>query len=115
MYPLILCVVCLGLFLQPLSLAQSTSSPSEAVSSTELPFRLSSGYLIQVEGRIGAQTNLKFVLDTGATISVVDRKIVDRLNLELHPAESLSFDRKLKWDSATIPEIQFGPSMQSMP
>jgi hypothetical protein len=60
MYPLILCVVCLGLFLQPLSLAQSTNSPSEAVSSTELPFRLSSGYLIQVEGRIGAQTLSSF-------------------------------------------------------
>jgi predicted aspartyl protease len=109
MYPPILCVVCLGLFLPPLSLAQSTRSPSETVSSTELPFRLSAGYLIQVEGRIGTQTNLKFVLDTGATISVVDRKIADKLNLELHPAESLSFDRKLRWESATIPEVQFGP------
>jgi predicted aspartyl protease len=108
MYPRILCLLCLALFLQPLALAQTTNSPSEAVS-TELPFRLSAGYLIQVEGRIGTQTNLKFVLDTGATMSVVDRKIADKLNLELRPAESLSFDRKLRWESATIPEVQFGP------
>ena len=90
MYPRILCVLCLVLFLRPLSVAQSTNNPSAAVSSTELPFRLSAGYLIQVEGRIGTQSNLKFVLDTGATISVVDRKIADKLNLELRPAESLS-------------------------
>ena len=81
---------------QPAAAMITDSGLSEAVSSTELPFRLSAGYLIQVEGRIGTQTNLKFVLNTGATISVVDRKIVDKLNLELRPAESLSFDPKLR-------------------
>jgi predicted aspartyl protease len=75
----------------------------------ELPFRLSSGYLIEVEGRIGTQNNLRFMLDTGATISIVDRKIADKLKLDRHPAESFNFDRNLKWESATVPEVQFGP------
>jgi len=61
-----------------------------------------------VEGQIGTQTNLKFILDTGATISIVDSRIADKLKLRCHSAESLSFDRKLTWRSTTVPEVQFG-------
>jgi predicted aspartyl protease len=74
-----------------------------------LPFRLSSGYLIQVEGRIGDHTHRKFILDTGATISMVDQRIAQRLKLDAHPAQSFNFDRNLQWETATIPEVQFGP------
>lgn len=91
---------------------QSTEATSDQASSVtpfaEVPFRLSAGYLIQVEGRIGTRGNLKFILDTGATITIVDQKIADKLNLDHHPAESFNFDRKLKWESATLPELQFG-------
>jgi predicted aspartyl protease len=75
----------------------------------ELPFRLSDGYLILVEGQIGTQTNLKFLLDTGATISIVDSKIANKLKLKREPRESFNFDRKLGWEQAPFPEIQFGP------
>jgi predicted aspartyl protease len=73
-----------------------------------LPFRLSSGYLIEVDGRIGDHRNLKFLLDTGATISILDTRIADQFGLHRHPTDSFSFDRKLHWDTATIPEVQFG-------
>jgi len=73
-----------------------------------LPFRFSEGYLIMVEGQIGAQTNLKFILDTGATISIIDTRIADKIKLQRHSAESLSFDRKLNWEATTVPEVQFG-------
>ena len=82
--------------------------PPPTVHGVELPFRFSEGYLIMVEGQIGTQTNLKFILDTGATISIVDSRIADKLNLPCHPAASLSFDRKLTWQSTTVPEIEFG-------
>jgi Aspartyl protease len=59
---------------------------------SELPFRVSSGYLIEVEGRIGTQNGLKFLLDTGATISIVDSRIADKIKLERRPAESVSFE-----------------------
>jgi gag-polyprotein putative aspartyl protease len=65
--------------------------------------------LIQFDGRIGTQRNLKFILDTGATISIVDQKIAYKLKLGHHPAESFNFDRRLNWESAIVPEIQFGP------
>ena len=78
-------------------------------SGAELPFRLSAGYLIMVEGQIGAQRNLRFILDTGATMSIVDKKIADKLKLSRHPIESFNFDRKLTWEQAEFPEVQFGP------
>lgn len=102
-------LACLGLLFPSTSEAQAQTDPTETASVSELPFRLSSGYLIQVEGHIGAQSNLKFILDTGATITIVDQKIADKLKLDRRPAESFNFDRKLKWESATLPELQFGP------
>jgi predicted aspartyl protease len=78
-------------------------------SGAELPFRLSAGYLIMVEGQIGTQRNLRFILDTGATMSIVDKKIADKLNLSRHPIKSFNFDRKLTWEQAEFHEVQFGP------
>jgi predicted aspartyl protease len=109
MNPWFLSLACLGLLLRSISEAEAQTNPTEATSVSELPFRLSSGYLLQVEGRIGTQSNLKFILDTGATITIIDQRIADKLKLDRHPAESFNFDRKLKWESATLPELQFGP------
>ncbi len=83
--------------------------PSENASGSQLSFRLVSGYLIQVEGRIGDQTHLKFILDTGATISMVGQRVAEKLKLDAHPAQSFNFDRNLQWATATLPEVQFGP------
>jgi len=104
----LLSLACLSLFLPSSSPAAGQPRPSENAGS-ELPFRLSSGYLIQVEGRIGDQTNLKFILDTGASISMVDQRIAAKLKLDAHTAQSFNFDRNLKWETATVPEVQFGP------
>jgi predicted aspartyl protease len=109
MKPWYLSLACLGLLFPSPSKADVQDVAPEAASRGELPFQLAAGYLIQVDGRIGAQTDLKFILDTGATISIIDQKIADKLKLDQHPAESFNFDRKLKWASATLPELQFGP------
>jgi predicted aspartyl protease len=108
MNPWFLSLACLGLLFPSPSEADVQPNSSGTASTNELPFRLSSGYLIQVEGRVGTQTNLKFILDTGATISMVDQRIADKLKLECQPVESFNFDRNLKWESATFPEVQFG-------
>jgi predicted aspartyl protease len=104
----LLSLACLSLFLPSSSSASGQPRLSENAGS-DLPFRLSSGYLIQVEGRIGDQTNLKFILDTGASISMVDQRIAAKLKLDPHTAQSFNFDRNLKWETATVPEVQFGP------
>jgi hypothetical protein len=41
-------------------------------SATEIPFELVSGFLIEFRGDLGSLSGLKFILDTGATHSIVD-------------------------------------------
>ena len=86
-------------------------TPSQLGPGTELPFRISGGYLILVEGAIGTRTHLKFIVDTGASISIVDSKIADDLKLQRKRRESFNFnfDQKLVWEQAAIPELRFGP------
>jgi predicted aspartyl protease len=107
----LLSLACLSLFFPSPLQADDQPSPSDDVSGSVLPFRLSSGFLIQVEGRIGDQAHLKFILDTGASISIVSEKLAQKLKLkpDAHPAQGFDFDRNLQWETATIPEIQFGP------
>lgn len=105
----LLSLACLSLFSPSPLQADDQPRPSEDASGSALPFRLSSGYLIQVEGCIGAQAHLKFILDTGASISIVGQRMAQKLKLDAHPAQSFNFDRNLQWETATIPEIQFGP------
>jgi predicted aspartyl protease len=102
-------LACLSLFFPSPLQADDQPRPSEIAPGGALPFRLASRYLIQVEGRIGDQAHLKFILDTGATISIVGQKIAKKLRLDAHPAQSFNFDRNLQWETATVPEVQFGP------
>jgi predicted aspartyl protease len=102
-------LVCLSLFIPSSLQADDQSRPSENAPGSALPFRLSSGYLIQVQGRIGDQAHLKFILDTGASITIVGQRIAQKLKLNAHPAQSFNFDRNLQWERATLPEVQFGP------
>jgi len=79
-------------------------------SSGTIPFRLDNGFLILVEGRIGTQSNLRFLLDTGATISILDKKMAEKLKLvEFRPPESFNFGRKIAWQMSNVPGVQFGP------
>jgi predicted aspartyl protease len=101
-------VACLCLF--PSSFpADGQPRASQNPPGSTVPFRFSSGYLIQVDGRIGDQGHLKFILDTGASISIVGQRLARKLKLDGRPAQSFNFDRNLKWETATIPEVQVGP------
>ena len=82
---------------------------SDAVRPNAIPFQLEGGFLIEVEGRIGQLEGLKFILDTGATHSVIDRRIADRLSLTLRPKRVFNFDRFVRVDWAEFPDVQFGP------
>jgi predicted aspartyl protease len=94
-------------------LVGSTSSPCEEEQSTirrvEVPFKVSAGFLIVVEGRIGTFNKLRFVLDTGVTHSVVDIKLAEKLRLRCLPWRVLNFDKAVSVERTTFPDLQFGP------
>jgi predicted aspartyl protease len=73
-----------------------------------LPFQLIDGYLIVVEGRIGAHRHLKFALDTGATFSVLRRNLAD-LGFERRTLMVANLDHVLGQEAAEVPDLQLGP------
>jgi gag-polyprotein putative aspartyl protease len=87
--------------------AQDRSEPGAA--ETEIPFVLYLDHMIVVEGRIGPLTHLRFTLDTGATHSIVDRKIADALKLERRPGSVFNLDDFVAIEWADFPSIAVGP------
>jgi len=75
-----------------------------------IPFNLLHGFLIVVEGRIGRLNHLKFILDTGVTRTVLNRKVADELHLPRYPMQVLNYNRSVAVEWATIPDLQFGPT-----
>jgi predicted aspartyl protease len=86
--------------------AQEFGKPS--VSPT-MPFELVGGFLVVVNAEIGNLDGLKFILDTGATHSLIDRKVADRLRLRRRSGDVISFDRHIDVEWADIPELRVGP------
>lgn len=78
-------------------------------SSNELPFRLYGGYVIVVEGSIGSQHRLRFLLDTGATTTVVDRRVAKKLGLVLSPGRIFHFNKIIPMDRVVLPDLVLGP------
>jgi predicted aspartyl protease len=74
----------------------------------ETSFQLAHGFLIVVPGSIGELENLRFILDTGVTRTVLNRKIADRLGRKGRPGQVFNLNRTVAVDSMTLPEIQFG-------
>jgi hypothetical protein len=74
-----------------------------------IPFRLVGGFLIEVEGGIDHLEGLKFILDTGATYSVVDRRIANRFATAHRSGKVFNFDRFVTVDRMEFPNVHFGP------
>jgi predicted aspartyl protease len=79
-----------------------------------IPFRLDGGFLILVDGRIGSLSQLKFVLDTGATHTVIAERIRDKLSLPRHQEQIkvTNFDREVDLPWTSLPELQLGPLVE---
>jgi predicted aspartyl protease len=79
-----------------------------AVRST-IPFQLLSDFLVVVNGQVGDLDGLKFILDTGASYTLIDQKVADRLRLRRHPGKITNFNRDVPVDWAEIPNLRVGP------
>lgn len=89
--------------------AQQSPNITAATLNDALPFQLKSSFLISVEGRIGPLAGLRFILDTGATGTLIDKKIAEKLSLPRQGAKIFNIDRHVSVERVTIPELQLGP------
>jgi predicted aspartyl protease len=74
-----------------------------------LSFDLVSNFEIVIQGRVGERDGLRFILDTGSSYSVIDRRVADKMGLHRRPGKAFSYDRDLAIEWADIPDAQIGP------
>src|ERR1700722_15505861 len=77
--------------------------------SNEMAIEIYGGYLVVAPGSVNNAENLRFLLDTGATNTAIDRRVAERLGLHGHPAKVINFDKTVAPESAEVEEITFGP------
>lgn len=103
----ILCVLfAIGCTSQVPMQAQVLGSSQTAVA---IPFAMSSNFLVIVEAQAGNVGGLKFIVDTGATHSLIDQKIASRLKLQRYIGKTMNFDQSIPIEWAELPELQVGP------
>ena len=80
----------------------------------QIPFKAYRTYFIVVDGRIGGlgRHNLdhqNLLLDTGSNPSLIDRELVSKLGLETTPGDLSAFNKSVRSETVTLPDLQFGP------
>ena len=72
-------------------------------------FDLYRDYLIVAKGSAGPVKGLHFLVDTGASPTVLDRPLAQKLHLEEMPASIAVVEGSVQAGRATLPSLQFGP------
>ena len=79
------------------------------LASNEMAIEIFGGYLVVARGSVNNVGNLRFLLDTGASNTAIDRRVAERLGLHGRPAKVINFDKTVALESAEVEEITFGP------
>jgi len=74
-----------------------------------VPFKLHHGFAIVVRGSIGAAKNLNFLIDTGASPSVVDCRVARKLRLAVSSGQLSTFTQKIAVGQAIAADVRLGP------
>jgi hypothetical protein len=74
-----------------------------------IPFGLQSGFLVVVSGRVGPRSGLNFILDTGATRSIIDRRLIVGEASRSKLFEVFSFDQRLELKRTHVERLDIGP------
>jgi predicted aspartyl protease len=84
------------------------ASPLPAMEAT-VKFDLYRDYLIVAQGSAGPWKGLNFLLDTGASPTVLDPRLAQKLHLEEQPASIVVVDGRARAGRAVVPSLEFGP------
>ena len=102
-------VLFLGLWLLLQAASAQQIEAANGAAGTELPFKISHGFLIVVEGQVGPLSKLRFILDTGTSHTIVDRGIARKLGIRGLPSRLLTMRQTFETESAIFSDVRFGP------
>ena len=84
--------------------------PASVTTSARIPFHLASGFAIILPVYIDGTGPYSFLLDTGTTITAIDRSFAVKMNLEPHGNGVVtSLVQKIPVEIAVAKKIRFGP------
>jgi predicted aspartyl protease len=93
-----------------LALALEPVAQGSGVGPTTVRFDLYRGYLIVVRGSAGPLKDLNFLLDTGASPTVLDRRLANKLQLVELPGVLGGLNGRVAAGRAIAPGLQIGPT-----
>ncbi len=102
-------VALLGTLLLSIVCAAAVGGTRTQLASNEMAIEVHGGYLAVARGSVNNAENLRFLLDTGASNSAIDRRVADRLGLHGQPAKVVNFDKTVALESTQVQEMTFGP------
>jgi len=76
----------------------------------KIPFSLHRDHFIVVQGTIGDQQNLNFIIDTGATHTMISKKLAKSLGLQGEKKIVVAVGQKVKVEEVVLPNVQIGRS-----
>jgi len=102
-------VALLGTLLLSAVCCAAVGNARAQLAGNEMAIEIYGGYLVVAQGSVNNAENLRFLLDTGATNTAIDRLVAERLGLHGQPAKVINFDKTVALESAEVEEITFGP------
>jgi predicted aspartyl protease len=106
---LLLPILILALSCSDVCRGQSSSAVRRSNDDYTVPFDLRHDFLAVVEGRIGPLEHRKFILDTGASTTLVSHAIASQLSLRRQKGTVVNYQRNVPIEWAIFPEVQIGP------
>jgi predicted aspartyl protease len=106
---LLLPIFILALSCSDVCRGQSSSAVRRSNDDYTVPFDLRHDFLVVVEGRIGPLEHRKFILDTGASTTLVSHAIASQLSLRRQKGTVVNYQRNVPIEWAIFPEVQIGP------
>ena len=103
------CFLGVCVFLQAASAGAQQIDAADAAAGTQLPFKISHGFLIVVEGQVGGMSKLRFILDTGSSRTIVDKRVARKLGIGGVPSRILTIRQIAEAESAIFSDVRFGP------
>jgi predicted aspartyl protease len=102
--------LCMSLLTLLTVAAQAVAREDQAMPKASVSFHLYHDYLIVAQGSAGPLKGLNFLVDTGASPTILDRRLAQKLGLDELPASIIFVNGSVPAGQAIVPNLEFGPT-----